>query len=255
MRQYLAPRYVARPSSDRFAGRFGGERLPEMRRLVVRQPITDAGVGADLLFVDLNYASDCGASCYSTSGSLLRLVGLESRKRFLLSTNARHQKDTEVAKERVRKALQIFEKTRDVRGVVHLGKLAEHAREFGDAETLYGKALETAKANGNDEQEAYSYRYLGNLAGQQRDYETSKMWYEKALTVYEKGGDMANAAKCCLSLGNLCLSKVVGMQRAFVSAKKWFRKALETDDTATWRNWLILHARLWRYRFLSVIGR
>jgi TPR repeat protein len=80
-------------------------------------------------------------------------------------------------------------------------------------------------------------------------------WYEKALQVYERRGETGSAAKCYLSLGNLCLAKVVGQRRDFASAKKWFGKALECDDNATWRDRLTLYGRVWRYRLLSVFSK
>jgi len=82
---------------------------------------------------------------------------------------------------------------------------------------------------------------------------SAKKWYEKAFETNVKRAAMDQAAKCCTSLRNLCLAKIVGEPRDFDAAKKWFRKALEIDDNATWRDWLTLYGRLWRYRFLEVV--
>jgi hypothetical protein len=60
------------------------------------------------------------------------------------------------------------------------------------------------------------------------------------------------AAKCCISLGNLSLTKITGKGRDFAAATNWFRKALAIDANATWRDRLTLYGRLWRYKLLGV---
>lgn len=174
---------------------------------------------------------------------------------FNLSRNAKDQKNDEAAEDWLQKTIQLFDKKGDVYAVIRLGRDAGRQSDFVGAEKLYQKALEIAKKNGNDEQESNCYVHLGSLASQQCDYEASKKWYRKALEIHEKCGSIDHAAKCCTSLGNLCLAKTVEKPRDFKTAKKWFQKALEIDDSTTWRDGLRFRARLWRYKFLSLISK
>ena len=174
---------------------------------------------------------------------------------FNLCTNAQDQGEEEAAEQWMQRGLEICRQEGKPYEVIKLGRLAEEALRFEFAERLYRESLDIAKECENEPAEAFSYRYLGNLAVQRRDYETSKDWYKKALEVYQKRRDMDSAAKCCLSLGNLCLSKTPDKRIDYAAAQQWFRKSLELNPNATWRDRIVLFVRPWRYRLRILLAR
>jgi tetratricopeptide (TPR) repeat protein len=101
------------------------------------------------------------------------------------------------------------------------------------------------------EQEADAYSFLGALACQQRDYKAAITWYEESFQANQKRSAMDTAARCCVTIGNLCLGRIRDNGRDFPSAKRWFRKAIEVDPAMAWRDRFTLFARLWRYRLFG----
>jgi hypothetical protein len=53
-------------------------------------------------------------------------------------------------------------------------------------------------------------------------------------------------------MATISRAKGVGSRPNVDSAAKWFRKALGIDPNATWRDWLKLYARLWRYKYFKI---
>lgn len=173
---------------------------------------------------------------------------------FNLSELAKDRRNNNAADEWLRKSLQIYSRKGNADGVIALGRIAERACHFEYAERLYREALQIAK-NGNDSAEATCYAYLGFLASQQGDYEAAIRWYEQSFATNEKRGAMDFAAKDCISLGNLSLKSGLESRPDLDSAAKWFRKALCIDPNSRWWDWLILYARLWRYKYLNIFWK
>ncbi|RLG30814.1 hypothetical protein DRN97_10085 [Methanosarcinales archaeon] len=161
----------------------------------------------------------------------LRVLGVVDEKKevsLTLKLAALYEKKGQLNKalEVCKKALQIFDRIEDQRGVAtayhQLGIIAQEKPHLDEAERWYRKALEIFERLGIERGIAAIYHQLGMIAQERLHLDEAEQWYRKALEIFERLNLEIDAAYDYHQLGMIAQER-----QQFDVAEQWYRKALE----------------------------
>ncbi|KAK0205581.1 hypothetical protein DFS33DRAFT_1474315 [Desarmillaria ectypa] len=131
-----------------------------------------------------------------------------------------------MAQEKIKQALEMFEKIEDTLGVAQclqgLGNILRMMDQYSEARTKLEQALEMFEKIGDTLGAAQCLKILGNTLGMMNQYSEARTKFKQALEMFEKIGHTLGVAQCLQGLGN-----ILRMMNQYSEARTKFKQALE----------------------------
>jgi tetratricopeptide (TPR) repeat protein len=169
---------------------------------------------------------------------LEKLEGYEDAKRdaeFLahyasvmgnLGTQYFNMKDYFQAKEKLGKAVELYEKVgrwyQMAVGYHQLGMVAEEERDFAEAKRYYGESIRLKQEFNDRYGQAKTYHELGIVAEEERNFSEAKRCYGEAIKLKQEYNDRYGQARTYHQLG-----RVAYLERDFAEAEHCYGEALK----------------------------
>jgi len=143
----------------------------------------------------------------------------------VLRNQGKYMQAREVYEEALNVAKQQGDQRQQAVALGQLGTLVLRQRDYAEARSHYTEALKLFQVLGEPAMEAVVWHQLGIVAQKQEEWAEAEQCYRESLAIFERLGDALNAADTCNQLA--IVAKYAGRP---AEAEGWYKRALELDE-------------------------